>query len=310
MVHHSEWQYQLSQLQLYAPLREQVRFLSTSQPCAGAWLNAVPKWGHFRVRTTNHRLLVQRRCGLPLRSVAQAEGDLRSSRYNKVFDLLGDVAQNLGEAGHQTRHRVFAQTLRKVCRRAFGSALKYEPSGYKEKSDHRPDLSLLDNKGELRYFDVKVFDPLGSDPGKVGLRGGCVGFGNTHPRAYEKVHGLHQRGEPRDGNFRPKTGEGYVATVEGDYDRAKHNGCKVTLLLVETFGGFHQDLLDFLYEAKEALDDKLSKEDYDNNTWATTKWFSFAVQQVAVAFHNAVAQESLDAVCSAAAKAVPVSPAW
>ena len=84
----------------------------------------------------------------------------------------------------------------------------------------------------------------------------------------------------------------------------------LTKELVETFGGFHQDLLDFLYEAKEALDDKLSKEDYDNNTWATTKWFSFAVQQVAVAFHNAVAQESLDAVCSAAAKAVPVSPAW
>ena len=49
-----------------------------------------------------------------------------------------------------------------------------------------------------------------------------------------------------------------------------------------------------------ASDDK----DYDNNTWAATTWFTFAVQQVAVAFHNAVAQEALDAVGTAAARVV------
>ena len=52
---------------------------------------------------------------------------------------------------------------------------------------------------------------------------------------------------------------------------------------------------------------KLSKEDYDHNTWATTKWFSFAVQQLSVTFHNAVAQEVFDAVNSADARASPVS---
>ena len=60
-------------------------------------------------------------------------------------------------------------------------------------------------------------------------------------------------------------------------------------------------------EARDLLGDKLSKEDYDSNTWAATKWFSFAVQQLSVTFHNAVAQEVLDAVHSADAKASPVS---
>ena len=52
------------------------------------------------------------------------------------------------------------------------------------------------------------------------------------------------------------------------------------------------------------------KEEHDHNTWSTRVWFSFAVQQLAVAFHNAVAQEALDEVCTAAASAVPVSPTW
>ena len=118
---------------------------------------------------------------------------------------------------------------------------------------------------------------------------------------------MQGQGEQGQGNYRWTTGEGYVAPVAGDYARAKRSGVKVTLLLVEVFGGFHQDLLDFLYEARDSLEDKLSKEDYDHNTWATTKWFSFAVQQLSVTFHNAVAQEVFDAVNSADARASPVS---
>ena len=155
-----------------------------------------------------------------------------------------------------------------------------------------------------------MLDSLGSDPASVERRGSVVAFGNTHPRAYKQVHGLRQRGEKGDGAFKATTGGGFVEAAPGDYDRAKRNGCEVTLLLVETFGGFHQDLLDFLYEARDLLDDKFSKEEHDHNTWSTRVWFSFAVQQLADAFHNAVAQETLDEVCTAAASAVPVSPTW
>ena len=40
--------------------------------------------------------------------------------------------------------------------------------------------------------------------------------------------------------------------------------------MVEVFGGFHQDLLDFLYEARDSLEDKLSKEDYDHNPFISS----------------------------------------
>jgi hypothetical protein len=307
VLHHSAWLDFYADLENNAPRREVVRFVSVSQPCAGAWLNAVPKWGHFRVRTTNHLLLLQRRFGLPLRAVAQASGNLKTVLHKRAFDSLGDVASNEGEAGHQTRHKEFVKALRRVTLRAFGAGLKYEPKDYKQYSDHRPDLSLLDSEGNLRYLDAKVFCPLGSKPADTSVRGSRVAFGNTHPRAYEQVHGLREHGEQSQGNYRWTTGEGYVAPVAGDYARAKRSGVKVTLLLVEVFGGFHQDVLDFLYEARDLLEDKLSKEDYDHNTWATTKWFSFAVQQLSVTFHNAVAQEVFDAVNSADARASPVS---
>ena len=55
-----------------ASRREAVRFVSCSQPMAGAFLNAVPKYEAFRLPSWAMRIAVQRRLGLPLLASAAA----------------------------------------------------------------------------------------------------------------------------------------------------------------------------------------------------------------------------------------------
>jgi hypothetical protein len=301
VLHHAAWLDLHFSLHNDAPAREQVRFLAVSQPHAGAFLNAVPKWAHFRVRTTNHRTLVQRRLGLPVRALVHVSASARS-KNDKRFDVLGDVAQNDGHSGHQTRHKELAHALREVLKRVYGAQLTYEPKDSARYSDHRPDFVLRLN-GVDYVWDVKVFDPLGSSPSKLDVRGATVGFGNTAPDAHKLVLGLRQQGVPGDGNFRPGNGQGYVPAFGGDYARAQDNGYKVVCLLAETFGGFHQGLLGVLYQARDLLEDRLSRDEYDRNSWTTTKWFTYAVQRLSVALHNACATELHDAVDSALAAA-------
>ena len=42
--------------------------------------------------------------------------------------------------------------------------------------------------------DLKLVDPLSSDPARVGLPGGRVGFGNTAPPLRGKMYGCIARG--------------------------------------------------------------------------------------------------------------------
>jgi hypothetical protein len=51
VIHHAAWFDFLLRLRQSAPLREAVRLISVSQPSAGAFLNAVPKYACFRVPT-------------------------------------------------------------------------------------------------------------------------------------------------------------------------------------------------------------------------------------------------------------------
>ena len=76
-------------------------------------------------------------------------------------------------------------------------------------------------------------------------RGAAVACGNTRPAALATVHGLRERGTPSDGGFRRRTGQGYVAPVKGQYDRAeKVSGCDVRALLLETYGGWSPEAVD------------------------------------------------------------------
>ena len=49
------------------------------------------------------------------------------------------------------------------------------------------------------------------------------------------VHGHAERGVPSDGPHKPRTGAGYVKRKDGDYARAKGNGCESLAALIESF---------------------------------------------------------------------------
>ena len=169
-----------------------------------------------------------------------------------------------------------------------------EPQDYRDYSDHRPDLTIMELA--LRVFDLKIFDPVGSDPSAVGVRGAYVAMGNTRPAAREAVLGLRERGVAGGAAFNPRTGAGHVAAKGGDYARAQRAGVAVAPLLIETFGGFGDDLRRLLQEAAAIRSDRLSHDEYDETTWSARTWTTFAAQRISVALQRAAALEILQSL--------------
>ena len=293
VIHHAAWLKHLTVMQAISR-REAVRFVAVSQRHAGTFLNAVPKHKAFCMPTWAMRLCLQRRLGLPLLAAAAAAGE-RRSRSGKLFDALGDVAVNDGESGHQTRHFLINNALFDAMRRVYGGQVRREPDNYQGYSDHRPDLALLLDGG-LSVFDLKVFDPISSTPGKTGERGAYVGFGNTAGRARDVVLGRRQRGKKGDKAFNPRTGAGYVSPIGGDYARAQACGVTCVPLLVETFGGLSPALYGVLRAAAEWRSNKLSASEYDETTWAARSWMTFVAQRLSVAVQLSMAQEAAEAL--------------
>lgn len=268
-------------------VREAVRFISVSQPQAGAFLNAVPSHGHFRLHTWAMRIAVQRRLGLPL-SDAVALQAARLSKHGKTFDVLGDVATNDGDSGHQTRHFLILDALVAVLQGVWGAQVMREPADHDFSPGKRPDIALV--LADTRCLDLKVLDPIGSSPAAAGLRGAHVGCGNTRPRARLLVRGLAQRGEPGRA-FNPATGGGYVAPVPGEYAGAAALGNQPGELLIETFGGFGDVLDELITEAAGERQGKLRRAEYDEASWGTRTWRPFACHQISVAAHRSMAWE-------------------
>ena len=290
--HHSSWLKLQARCQAVGR-REAVRFVSVSQPHAGSFLNAVPKHKPYRMPTWAMRLELQRRLGLPL-LVAAAAGD-RRTRHGQRFDALGDAAANDGEAGHQTRHFLTLRAVYDALRRVYGGCARYEPQDYIGYSDHRPDITLL-VEGSLTAFDLKVFDPIGSQPATTEERGAYVAFGNTAEVADGRVLGRRGRGVAGDGTFCRRTCAGHVAPVVGDYARALANGVTCVPLLVETFGGFGRGLVQALKAAAEWRGGKLTSSEFDETTWAARKYLPFVCQKISVAMHLSTAQEIAEAL--------------
>jgi len=294
VAHHAAWHKLLTELQ-GADRREAVRLVAVSQPQAGAFLNAVPRYKSFRVPTWALRQQVQRRLGLPLLSAAAAADGARRSRHGLVYDALGDVATNDGDAGHATRHYQVAVSIYDALRRVYGGCVQREPANYAGYSDHRPDIALL-QEGSLTVFDLKVFDPIGSLPGKTMERGAYVAFGNTADACRDVVLGRRGRGRRGDRAYNRRTAEGYVQPQRGDYARALEAGVTVVPLLVETFGGFGPGLVDALQRATDCRQNALAHSEYDEATWATRKYSPFVAQRISVAVQLAAAQEIAEAL--------------
>ena len=107
----------------------------------------------------------------------------------------------------------------------------------------------------------------------------------------ELTVGLRGRGSLSDDAFDACTGEGYVAPVPGDYAKALDGGLGVVPMLFETLGGFSPDFVQMLLAASAEVENKLSHAQYDEATWSTRTWLSFATQRISVALHTAVAWE-------------------
>ena len=291
-IHHRSWLKHKLTLQ-GCSRREAVRFIAVSQPHAGSFLNAVPSRHGFRVPTWCLRLELQRRLGLPLLAATAAVG--RRSRHGRLFDALGDVAAADGEGGHQTRHFLTNRAIYDALRRVYGGQARREPGDYYGYSDHRPDVALL-VEGTLTALDLKMYNPIGSQPADAGERGGFVAFGNTAEAANARVLGRRERGREGDGAFNRRTGEGHVAPVTGDYERALQAGVRCVPMLVETFGGFGPGLMAVLRQADDWRQGRLVSSEYDETTWAARNYMAFAAQRISVAVHIAAAQEIAEAL--------------
>ena len=290
MVNHGAWLKHLTQCQSISR-REAVRFMCVSQPNAGTFLNAVPKLKGFRMPTWALRLQMQRRLGLPLLAATAAAG--RRSRHGRLFDSLGDVAAADGESGHQTRHFLINKAVFDALRRVYGGQARREPDNYYGYSNHRPDIALL-VEGNLTALDLKVFDPLGSEPAKADERGAYVAFGNTEEAANARVLGRLER--VGDGRYNRRTGVGPVAAVTSDYERALQAGVRCVPMLVETFGGFGPGLMGVLRQADDWRQGRLVSSEYDETTWAARSYMAFVTQRISVAIHISLAQEIAEAL--------------
>ena len=158
-------------------------------------------------------------------------------------------------------------------------------------------------RGGKRFVgDVKLLDPLSSNPTDIERRGAYVGLGNTEPDIMAQCFGLAQRGKEGDGHFKPSSGEGYVASRDGDYVHAILQGCDVQCLLFETFGGFNTTVTRLLARAAEQVKNKLSHSQHlDEASWSTRTWTSLKCQKLSIALHMACAFEIAQELSASAA---------
>ena len=215
------------------------------------------------------------------------------------FDRAEPKIARFGDtSGRSPSRSSRAERVYDALKRVWGARVQYEPADSMSYSDHRPDLTVRDG-ADFWAIDLKVFDPIGSDCGQVEHRGAFVACGNTRPEARRLVIGLRARGVAGT-NFNPSTGLGHVAAQDGHYARAEAHGVRPLPALFETFGGVGPELYEFLGKAAEAVQNKLSKGEYDETTWAARTWLGFVGQRLSVAAQLAMTEEIAQALGLAA----------
>ena len=83
-----------------------------------------------------------------------------------------------------------------------------------------------------------------------------------------------------------------MAPVRGAYHRPVHeHGAEALVLVFETFGGFSPHVTELIWRAAETRGNKLRGSEYDDTTWSTRTWASYACQRLSCALMRAVAWE-------------------
>ena len=78
----------------------------------------------------------------------------------------------------------------RICRSVWGARVQMEPEDYAPYSDYRPDMAAphASESGSTYLGELKLIDPLSSNPADIMRRGAKVAFGNTEPSVKEKVY--------------------------------------------------------------------------------------------------------------------------
>ena len=231
VVHHQRW-LELRDSLAAVSRRELVRFISVSQPFAGAVLNAVPSQRDFRVATLHLQIMTQRRLGLPLTILRGFE--------SSDFDCWGDSLS----AGHDhtRRHNEVARVLSKACRQALNKTVLVDTLQHEHFSPGaRPDVCVLrgalDKQHQL-LLEVKVASPVSSNPELTSTDGAYSSFANTAPDLLRGIMGC------------PAVGG--RAAVPAKYQGAFEKGNTVVPCIFETFGGFEGGVVDLLNNLSKA----------------------------------------------------------
>ena len=240
------------------PRREQARFVSVSQPYAGAWHN-VPGDG-TGATVLESKLWVaamQRHLGLHLSASKDALKELIEAGGAEGQDF-GD--HQINDANANRRHNgvlrgwydavAAVSTTQTVLGDKENKAKTKQFNSYND--NHVVDLAEIGGGecGEDVCNEVKcfAFAKKGDTPGK-GSRGTSdtvcpatghmIGFGNTEEECRLNNLGCRERGRPSDGPFDPKTGKGHVKKKKGDYHDAQYNKKnRVDVLLHENTSAF------------------------------------------------------------------------
>ena len=224
------------------PTREATRFVSCSQPLAGAWIRMLPSAPVKRLRSDRFVWALQRRLGLHVTGVAAEVAQLLRQRGVPV-DFLGDYFTSKGDhkAPHDQSLRVWHDMAQASATTAVVLGDKERPEVYRIYNDgHVLDLGEpRQGKGGVdRVIENKVFDPVASGRPDASCtdRGSTHAFGSTEEKAIRRNYGVAARGGTRGWDHR--AGVGCVPAHRGDYDDAiNRKGNEFWLVLMEVFGG-------------------------------------------------------------------------
>jgi hypothetical protein len=230
--HHARWHSLRDDL---APSRrEAVRFISASQPFAGAVYNAVPSRHDTRIASDELGVMIQRRLGLPLSALRGL--DDYSTGLRREIDELGDVFQTYHN--HSRRHNSVAKILARAARQALATPVHVDSLAHEAYSaGARPDVTIwrgAPDRLHHRLLEVKVVCPISINEEATGEAGSYAGFANTSPALRRGIMGCESVGG-RD-------------PVAPHYADALRKGHDVQPCIFEIFGGFDEGAVKLLNE--------------------------------------------------------------